>query len=134
MSVNLAEFDPVVQQAMQAFANDSSYAVSMASKASAIIAKRKVWLLRKELRSAEKQARQLCLSSEIKACGVAAPCGTGACPFARGDLRQLMPVASKSGKPVPRPVPSAVPDSNIETVIQQLVALRSGRSESAAVG
>lgn len=134
MTVDLADFEPVVAQAMDAFRNDSSYAVSMASKASSIIAKRRVWELRKELRTAEATARTQCAVSEIQLCGVNGPCGTGACPFAVGDLKKLTPCMAKSGKPVPRPVPGAVPNYNIETVIKQLVSLRSGRSEPVAVG
>lgn len=134
MAVDLADFDPIVDRAMEAFASDSSYAVSMASKASAIIAKREVWTLRKELRHAEGRARALCSVSEIRVCGVSGPCGTGACPFASGDLKQLMPTSAKSGKPVARPVPSAVSHYNLETVIRPLVAMRSGRAGLAAVG
>lgn len=130
---DFTEFDDVVAEALAAFRNDSAYAVAMARQGSEIIAKRKVWTLRKELRSAEDVARGLCVVSEIAVCGVASPCGTGDCPFARGDLRELRPTPTKSGKSVARPVPSAVEQYNIETVIKQLVTLRTQRGEGYAV-
>jgi hypothetical protein len=98
----------------------------MASHAMTIQKKRNVWALRIELRGAEAKARKLCAKAGVVFCMNASPCGTGACPFAQGDLALLQLEASLAPK-VGRPAASEYPDYNLEDAVRPLQALRAER-------
>ena len=86
------QFASVMAEALRAYAVDAEFAVLMARSASTIILKRKTWHVRVLLRVAEAHARAACEASELTSCQVTEPCGTGLCPHARGDLRELVGV------------------------------------------
>lgn len=119
------EFADVRAQATQAFGRDASYAAQMAVQANTIIGKRYVWMLRTELRKAEKKARTLCEKSGSFVCPASTPCGTGQCKFAEGDLT-LIEVDDASGDPKrqqDRPQEGSGP-YDLETALPMLGKLR----------
>ncbi len=83
----------VVDRALAAFATDVSYAVAMASAATAIDRKRRVWQARKEVRAAQAVAHAECESTEPFTCHAVSACGTGDCKFAHGEHGRLLRVA-----------------------------------------
>lgn len=89
-------FEPLMADALQAYAVDPSYAVSMANKASVIIRKRAVWTARMEIRESEDEARTDCEAKGPAVCPVTTgePCGSGRCPLAPPRLAGLAPTAS----------------------------------------
>ena len=122
-----------MREALAAYGIDASYAVSMAHTAAAIIHKRATWALRIELRAAEKVARTACVASDLTSCDLIEPCGTSACPYARGDLAELVDVpsfsrlgTSKSKATRPQPGPDGSHGLySIEAAVQPLMDLRS---------
>lgn len=120
----LEKFDEVVADALRAFSEDSSYAASMAHRASTIRGKREIWAARMDLRRAEKSAKSMC-ASRVSFCVNPGPCGTGQCAFASEELSQLVMQEVDEG-PQTRPNPSAYPSYNLESAIPHLQALRAG--------
>lgn len=107
-------------EALRAFQADSAYATSMARTASAILAKRRVWSVRTEVRAAERDARAACADAGVRVCAVRSPCGTGDCPFATAAL-PTAPVVVPG--PTARPVRFAHWGSySLEPVVDSLLA------------
>jgi hypothetical protein len=125
-SSEVASLSGTVLEAVRAFASDVSYAVSMSRAAVAIEKKREVWRARIELRTAEATARAQCAQAGGFFCVSQSPCGTGACPFASGDLRNL--VLPKCSGSTPRPRASLYDDYSIECAVGPLRDLRAGAS------
>lgn len=114
---------------MQAFAADTSYAISMAKHASTIQSKRDVWALRLQLREAERSARERCVDEGVTWCSIESPCGTGQCPFAPAELAAL-DVRGAEGA-TPRPARSDYPTYSIEAARLPLQALNGEAPEPA---
>ena len=115
-------FADIRAQALAAFGQDPSYAVSMARQANTILNKRDVWKYRTELRKAEKKARKLCTEAGAFICQATTPCGTGQCKFAEGDLT-LLEVDDSSGS-TERPKPSNAGPYDLEAALPALRELR----------
>jgi hypothetical protein len=110
---------------------DPAYAVSMATNANVILAKRATWNARLRIREAEQRARAECEAAGPRVCDVAGfPCGTGPCPFTRDDaLRELTVAPSpRSGGTATRPRPG--PDGTHSVYAREAVT----RSLAAALG
>lgn len=117
------DLSAAVNRALAAFATDVSYAVAMASAATAIDRKRRVWQARKELRAAEAAAHTECATTEPFTCHAVSACGTGDCKFAHGDYGRL--VRGARGGPSRRP--QAPHDYySIEDAVDALVERRGG--------
>jgi hypothetical protein len=97
-------YEPLMAEALTAYAVDPTYAVAMAAKASKIKRKRVIWQARMEIRESEAEARTECAASGPALCPVrtAEPCGTGSCPFAPSELSGLVPTATRSGSTATR--------------------------------
>lgn len=87
--VNTFEFESLVDQAREAFSNDVTYFENMFVNVFKVKLRQTKACLRKELKSAETGARKQCVASDIRACYNVSPCGTGYCPFAKGDIAEL---------------------------------------------
>ena len=86
--VDVAAFRSHVDEALEAFTTDVSYAVAMARSAVAITRKREMWQVRRELRAAETTAHELCQQHDFD-CHAVSACGTGDCKFATADHASL---------------------------------------------
>lgn len=126
--IDVDRFEPVMAESRIAFAIDSAYAVAMCHAASQILYKRRLWVVRKELRAASAAAVEACATQSFT-CATASPCGTGSCRWATGDLALLdLPERpGKSARPQPRPGHSSY---DIEHAHRPLLALRDGSAQS----
>lgn len=120
--VDCSKFEPLVEEALRAFMADSTYATTMAARAVSIVSKRSIWALRMELREAEASARKQCNAGGVYFCTNQGPCGTGQCPFATDDLKQIN-LSALEGQ-ADRPVRSAYPSYSLEQAIPVLAGLR----------
>lgn len=120
--IDCSQFEQLVEEGLRAFLTDSVYATTMAGRAVSIVSKRTIWALRMELRNAESKAQKRCCEAGVYFCTNQGPCGTGQCPFAEGDLTQLV-LPSLEGK-TNRPVRSAYPSYSLEEAIPLLAELR----------
>lgn len=81
--------EDLIAESYEAFCSDVTYLVDMLSKSNAAherhLTKWAAALIARE----EERARELCSGCEPFDCPVKSPCGTGDCPFARGDLIQI---------------------------------------------
>lgn len=117
------DFTLVVDSAVRAFGSDVSYAVAIISAAVSIRKKRSSWELRRELRQAEKAARELCSDASPFSCHTLSPCGTATCKFAQGDLTLVK--ASHCPGSTPRVQQNAIGGNySVEAAIEPLTLLR----------
>jgi hypothetical protein len=88
-----------IDAALEAFATDITYAVSIARAAVVITNKRRAYLARRALLEAEAAAHAECAPLSFE-CHALSPCGTGDCKFARDSLATLVvPAAGTSKRP-----------------------------------
>jgi len=114
--VDTSRFESLMEEALRAYGVDESYAVAMARQAITVQNKRRVWQARLELRQAEASARSQCQDSDARFCAVNAPCGTGECPFASAELREIV-TDSRAGKTT-RPIPALYDQYTIESAVR----------------
>jgi hypothetical protein len=118
--VDVSKYEPLLAEALRAYALDESYAVAVSRQAITVQNKRRVWQARLELRAAEASARQQCVTSDARVCAVGSPCGTGECPFAASEMASLL-CEARSGKTT-RPIPSAYDHYTIESAVRPFLA------------
>lgn len=108
--IDTTKFEPVVQDALEAFRTDPSYAIAIADAARNILMKRTIWKARRQVRQAEDAARTQCEANGPQICPVTTghPCGVPSdCPFGAPELAALPIRVSGSTRVAPRVRPGA---------------------------
>lgn len=89
VSIDVSQFTGLVDKAIEAYRSDFTYFEMIIRSGFKNRRKSIEADYLKELRHAEVYARKSCVASNIIACYNVSPCGTGQCPFAQGDLKNL---------------------------------------------
>lgn len=86
---NVGEFDEVVEAAKEAFGTDPAYAIAVMRSANSTVSKRLTFEIKTDLERAEADAHRRCEAVPKFFCRAKAPCGTGDCRFAEGEMAQI---------------------------------------------
>lgn len=117
----------ILAEALEAFGQDSSYAVAVMTAAVNVRRKRGVWQSRSDLRKAEQEARARCAEGPDFICSTPTPCGTGTCRFASAEFRRIAGVDSSGS--ISRPQLLATGGNySLDGAVAALFELREGRT------
>lgn len=125
---DLSAYSQVLSEALAAFGEDSSYAVSMARAANVTASKRSVFKVRNDLEEASAAAKSLCEKADPFKCQVLEPCGTGDCRFAKGEMR-LLQIGDSRGLEF-RPQLHCMGSYSLENAVKPLKELRMRKDRS----
>lgn len=117
--------------AFSAFETDPSYFADMVEHANAIVYKRKLWEIRKEVQAAEREARAQCTLDSKECpftCTNAGACGFGQCRYASTEFSRIETAPTADG--AERPTVATYPRYKLQDTINEVVTVRGIKAPS----